>query len=140
MCIAFRVLHTDHINRAASHVPVEMSGEFWRKTLSDKITHVTDNSFAQEVLQANGPVLVDYWAEWCGPCKMIAPIVEEIASEYGGRLKVTKMDIDSNNMTPQQYSIRGIPTLMIFKDGKVQATKVGALTKGQLKAFVDEVV
>jgi len=108
--------------------------------LSDKITHVTDDSFAQEVLQANGPVLVDYWAEWCGPCKMIAPIVEEIASEYGGRLKVAKMDIDSNNVTPQHYSIRGIPTLMIFKDGKVQATKVGALTKGQLKAFVDEVV
>ena len=108
--------------------------------MSDKITHVTDDSFAQEVLQANGPVLVDYWAEWCGPCKMIAPIVEEIASEYGGRLKVAKMDIDSNNVTPQHYSIRGIPTLMIFKDGKVQATKVGALTKGQLKAFVDEVV
>jgi thioredoxin 1 len=117
-----------------------MCREIWRKTLSDKITHVTDESFAQEVLQASGPVLVDYWAEWCGPCKMIGPIVEEIASEYGGRLKVAKMDIDSNNVTPQNYSIRGIPTLMIFKDGKVQATKVGALTKGQLKAFVDEVV
>lgn len=108
--------------------------------MSDNITHVTDASFDQEVLRASGPVLVDYWAEWCGPCKMIGPIVEEIANEYGTRLKVTKMDIDSNNMTPQQYSIRGIPTLMIFKDGKVQATKVGALTKGQLKAFVDEVV
>jgi len=108
--------------------------------VTDNITHVTDGSFDQEVLNAEGPVLVDYWAEWCGPCKMIAPIVEEIAEEYDGKLKVAKMDIDSNMQTPQQYSIRGIPTLMIFRDGKVQATKVGALTKGQLKAFVDEVV
>jgi len=104
------------------------------------ITHVTIDNFESEVLQAGQPVLLDFWAEWCGPCKMIAPIVEEIAEEYGDKLKVTKMDIDSNMMTPQQYSIRGIPTLMIFRDGKVQATKVGALTKGQLKAFVDEAV
>jgi len=108
--------------------------------VSEKITHVTDDSFDQEVLSANGPVLVDYWAEWCGPCKMIGPIIEEIAEEYGDKLKVTKLDIDNNNKTPMQYRIRGIPTLMIFRDGKVQATKVGALTKGQLKAFVDEVV
>ena len=108
--------------------------------MSENITHVTDGSFDQEVLSADGPVLVDYWAEWCGPCKMIAPIIEEIASEYVDRLKVAKMDIDSNMMTPQQYSIRGIPTLMIFRDGKVQATKVGAMTRGQLKAFVEEVV
>lgn len=108
--------------------------------MSDGIAHVTDDSFDQEVLQAEGPVLVDYWAEWCGPCKMIAPIIDEIADEYGDRLKVTKLDIDSNMQTPQQYSIRGIPTLMIFRDGKVQATKVGAMTKGQLKAFVEEVV
>ena len=108
--------------------------------MSEKITHVTDGSFDHEVLSANGPVLVDYWAEWCGPCKMIGPLVEEIAEEYGDKLKVTKLDIDSNNKTLRQYGIRGIPTLMIFRDGKVQATKVGALTKGQLKAFVDEVV
>ena len=108
--------------------------------MSDNIKHVTDGSFDQEVLGADGPVLVDYWAEWCGPCKMIAPIIEELAVEYGDRLTVAKMDIDSNMMTPKQYSIRGIPTLMIFRDGKVQATKVGAMTKGQLKAFVDEVV
>lgn len=108
--------------------------------MSNNITHVTDGSFEQEVLRAEGPVLVDYWAEWCGPCKMIAPILEEIADEYQDRLKVAKMDIDSNTATPQHYSIRGIPTLMIFKDGRVQATKVGALTKGQLKAFVEEVV
>jgi len=108
--------------------------------VSANIKNVTDGSFAEDVLNAEGPVLVDYWAEWCGPCKMIAPIIEEIAEEYGDRLTVAKMDIDHNMMTPQQYSIRGIPTLMIFRDGKVQATKVGALTKGQLKAFVDEVV
>ena len=108
--------------------------------MNDKIKHVTDGSFDQDVLGADGPVLVDYWAEWCGPCKSIAPIIEEIAEEYGDRLTVAKMDIDSNQMTPRQYSIRGIPTLMIFRDGKVQATKVGAMTKGQLKAFVDEVV
>jgi thioredoxin 1 len=108
--------------------------------VNEHITHVTDSSFEQDVLGSDSPVLVDYWAEWCGPCKMIAPILEEIAVEYKDRLKVAKMDIDTNTATPQQYSIRGIPTLMVFKDGKVQATKVGALTKGQLKAFLDDVV
>ncbi|MGD8346101.1 MAG: thioredoxin TrxA [Lysobacterales bacterium] len=108
--------------------------------MSDNIIHVTDGSFDDEVLGAEGPVLVDYWAEWCGPCKMIAPIIDEIANEYGDKLKVAKMDIDSNPSTPQQYNIRGIPTLMIFRDGKVQAMKVGALTKGQLKSFVEESV
>jgi thioredoxin 1 len=130
----------DHINRAARLVPVRKQRAIRRIEVSENIKNVTDGSFADDVLNADGPVLVDYWAEWCGPCKMIAPIIEEIAEEYGDRLTVAKMDIDHNMMTPQQYSIRGIPTLMIFRDGKVQATKVGALTKGQLKAFVDEVV
>ncbi len=131
---------SDHSNRDAFPNPVRMRNVTRRIIVSENITHVTDSNFDQEVLGAEGPVLVDYWAEWCGPCKMIAPIIEDLASEYGEKLKVTKMDIDTNTQTPQQYSIRGIPTLMIFRDGKVQATKVGAMTKGQLKAFVDEVV
>jgi thioredoxin 1 len=105
--------------------------------MSDLILHVTDNSFEQDVLKADLPVLVDYWAEWCGPCKMIAPILEDVAKEYDGRLKVVKLNIDQNEQTPPKYGIRGIPTLMLFKDGNVVATKVGALAKGQLTAFVD---
>jgi len=108
--------------------------------VSENITHINDSDFEQEVLNSDSPVLVDYWAEWCGPCKMIAPILHEIADEYAGRLKVTKMDIDQNTETPRQFSIRGIPTLMIFKDGQIQGTRVGALTKNQLKAFVEDVV
>ena len=104
---------------------------------SELIVHVTDASFEEEVLKAQGPVLVDYWAEWCGPCKMIAPILDEIAKEYDGKLKITKLNIDQNEGTPPKYGIRGIPTLMIFKDGNVVATKVGALAKSQLTAFVD---
>ncbi len=107
---------------------------------SDLIVHVSDDSFEQDVLKAQGPVLVDYWAEWCGPCKMIAPILDEIASEYQGRLKVTKLNIDQNEGTPPKYGIRGIPTLMIFKDGEVKATKVGALAKSQLTAFIDSCI
>ncbi|TDR82286.1 thioredoxin TrxA [Paludibacterium purpuratum] len=105
--------------------------------MSDLILHVTDNSFEQDVLKADLPVLVDYWAEWCGPCKMIAPILEDVAKEYDGRLRVVKLNIDQNEQTPPKYGIRGIPTLMLFKDGNVVATKVGALAKGQLTAFVD---
>ncbi len=105
---------------------------------SDGIAHVTDDSFDQEVLQADGPVLVDYWAEWCGPCKMIAPVLEEIAKEYGGKVKIAKLNIDENPGTPPKYGIRGIPTLMMFKGGNVEATKVGALSNSQLSAFIDE--
>ena len=105
--------------------------------MSDKIIYLSDDSFESDVLQADGPVLVDYWAEWCGPCKMIAPILEEIADEYDGRLTVAKLNIDDNSDTPPKYGIRGIPTLMLFKGGSVEATKVGALSKSQLTAFLD---
>ena len=108
--------------------------------MSGDIVYVTDDSFEQDVLQSDVPVLVDYWAEWCGPCKMIAPILEEIVSEYAGKLKIAKLNIDENSATPPKYGIRGIPTLMIFKDGDVEATKVGALSKSQLTAFIDSVL
>ena len=105
--------------------------------MSDQIVYVTDDSFDQDVLQSDVPVLVDYWAEWCGPCKMIAPILEEVVSEYAGKLKVAKLNIDENPNTPPKFGIRGIPTLILFKDGDVEATKVGALSKSQLTAFID---
>lgn len=102
------------------------------------IVYLSDASFEQDVLQSNTPVLVDYWAEWCGPCKMIAPLLDEVAAEYAGRIKVAKLNIDENQDTPPKYGIRGIPTLMIFKNGEVEATKVGALNKSQLAAFIDQ--
>ena len=105
--------------------------------MSQDISHVTDSSFEQEVLKAPGPVLVDFWAEWCGPCKMIAPVLEEISGEYAGKLKIIKLNIDENPTTPPKYGIRGIPTLMLFKNGNVEATKVGAVSKSQLSAFID---
>ena len=105
--------------------------------MSEHIHYITDDTFAAEVLQSPLPVLVDYWAEWCGPCKMIAPILDEISKEYAGRLKVAKLNIDDNQTTPASYAVRGIPTLMLFKNGNVEATKVGALSKSQLSAFID---
>ena len=105
--------------------------------MSDKIVYATDDTFETEVLGANGSVLVDYWADWCVPCKMIAPILDEIANEYDGKVKIVKLNIDENPNTPPKYGIRGIPTLMIFKDGNVEATKVGAVSKSQLAAFLD---
>ena len=108
--------------------------------MSDNIVHISDDSFAQDVLQAEGPVLVDFWAEWCGPCKMIAPILEELADEYGNKLKVCKMDVDANPETAPKYGIRGIPTLILFNNGDVTDTKVGALSKSQLSAFIDSAI
>ncbi len=105
--------------------------------MSEQIVHVTDDSFENEVLKSDEPVLVDYWADWCGPCKMIAPVLDEIANEYAGQIKVAKLNIDENPNTPPRYGIRGIPTLMLFKDGEVEATKVGAVSKSQLTAFID---
>ena len=105
--------------------------------MSEGIVYLSDDTFEDEVLKSNDPVLVDYWAEWCGPCKMIAPILDEIAKEYAGRLKVAKLNIDENPGTPPKYGIRGIPTLMLFKDGSVESTKVGAVSKSQLTAFID---
>ncbi|MDM7322180.1 MAG: thioredoxin TrxA [Gammaproteobacteria bacterium] len=105
--------------------------------MSDNIVYLSDASFEQEVIKSTMPVLVDYWAEWCGPCRMIAPILDDIAREYAGRVKVAKLNIDENPGTPPKYGIRGIPTLMLFKDGNVVATKVGALSKSQLAAFLD---
>lgn len=105
--------------------------------MSAALTNVSDANFDEEVLQASTPVLVDYWAAWCGPCKMIAPVLEELATEYGDKIKICKMDVDANKETPAKYNIRGIPTLMIFKGGNAEGTKVGALSKAQLKDFID---
>ena len=105
--------------------------------MSANITHVTDQSFDADVLKSGETVLVDYWAEWCGPCKMIAPVLEEIAGTYAGKIKIAKMDVDANQEVPAKYGIRGIPTLILFKDGQEVAKKVGAMSKSQLTAFLD---
>ncbi|CAM5789555.1 thioredoxin TrxA [Castellaniella caeni] len=106
--------------------------------MSDSIKHVSDTSFQDDVLQSDLPVLVDYWAEWCGPCKMVAPLLDEAAKQYQGRVTIAKLNVDDNPDSASKYGIRGIPTLMLFKDGKVAATKVGALSRSQLQAFLDE--
>ncbi|MCY4427262.1 MAG: thioredoxin TrxA [Halieaceae bacterium] len=108
--------------------------------MSEHIVHVTDASFDSDVLLSEQPVLVDFWAEWCGPCKMIAPILSEMADAFAGRLKVCKMDVDANPVIPPKFGIRGIPTLILFNGGNVQATKVGALSKTQLEEFVAEII
>ena len=105
---------------------------------SDLIKHVTDASFEADVLQASQPTLVDYWAEWCGPCEMIAPILDEVSTSYAGKLQIAKMNVDENRDIPAKFGIRGIPTLMLFKDGQLAATKVGAMSKAQLTAFIDQ--
>ena len=106
--------------------------------MAEHIVHISDESFEEEVLQSERPVLIDYWAEWCGPCIHFAPVLDEVASEYSDRLKVVKLNIDDNPQTPPKYGIRGIPTLMVFKNGQVEATKVGAVSKAQLTAFLDD--
>ena len=105
--------------------------------MSDKIKHVTDTTFVSEVLESPIPVLVDYWAEWCGPCKMIAPALDDSAESYAGRLDIAKINVDENQSVPSRYHVRGIPTLMLFKNGEVVATKIGAVSKSQLAAFID---
>ena len=105
--------------------------------MSDQIIHTSDAAFERDVLKADQPVLLDFWAEWCGPCKMIAPILDTIAEEYKGRLRVVKLNIDDNPQTPQKYNVRGIPTLLLFRDGAVAAQQVGAASKAQLQGFID---
>jgi thioredoxin 1 len=108
--------------------------------MGNQIIHVTDSTFEQQVLNSSRPVMVDYWAEWCGPCRMIAPILDEIAGEYADKLTIAKLNIDENQGVAARYAVRGIPTLMIFKDGAVAGTKVGALSKSQLSAFIESVI
>ena len=108
--------------------------------MSDHILHVTDSSFEEEVINSSGPVLVDFWAEWCGPCKMIAPVLDELAGEYAGKLKICKLDVDANPETAPKYNVKGIPTMIIFKGGNAEGRKVGALSKSPLAAFIDSTI
>ena len=108
--------------------------------VNPSIAHVSDEQFEEQVLKSSEPVLVDFWAEWCGPCKMIAPILDDVATSYAGKLRVAKINIDHNQKTPRNYNVRGIPTLMIFKDGKVQATQIGAVSKTQLTQIIDKAI
>ena len=108
--------------------------------MSELISHVSDDAFDQEVLQSDTPVLLDFWAEWCGPCKAIAPALEDLAKQYEGKLRVVKLNIDHNQKTPRAYGVRGIPTLMVFKNGKVEATQIGAVSKGQLVQMIDKAI
>jgi thioredoxin 1 len=108
--------------------------------VNPSIAHVSDEQFEEQVLKSSEPVLVDFWAEWCGPCKMIAPILDDVATNYAGKLRVAKVNIDHNQKTPRNYNVRGIPTLMIFKDGKVQATQIGAISKTQLTQLIDRTI
>jgi len=125
------------INRTDSRIRKDIFKETY---MSDHIKHVSDASFEQDVLKASGPVLVDFWAEWCGPCKMIAPVLDDLADEYAGKLTIAKLNIDSNTQTAPKYGVRGIPTLIIFKGGEAVGTKVGALSRSQLAAFIDSVI
>ena len=108
--------------------------------MSDHVSHVSDAQFEDQVLKSEGPVLVDFWAEWCGPCKMISPLLDDLAASYGGKLKVAKVNIDQNQKTPRDYNVRSIPTLMVFKDGKVQATQIGAVSRTQLTQIIDKAI
>jgi len=120
------------------HRPLLTQGTKERAMASELIKHLSDASFEADVLKAGTPVLVDYWAEWCGPCKMIAPILDEVAGAYQGKLTIAKMNVDENREIPAKFGIRGIPTLMLFKNGELAATKVGAMSKAQLTAFIDQ--
>jgi thioredoxin 1 len=133
-----RPLLLRHFSNIAASPPVRpIRGE---QQVNSSIAHVSDDQFDEQVLKSSEPVLVDFWAEWCGPCKMIAPILDDVATSYAGKLKVAKVNIDHNQKTPRNYNVRGIPTLMIFKDGKVQATQIGAVSKSQLTQLIDKTI